>query len=161
MQLVKKNRSRKNSISFVGEKNKGFTLLEFLLSVAIFLIIAATAIPAGSRMISGSDYVNTSNEVVSFLKTAQLNAINGKEDSAWGVKITESSLILFKGDSYLSRDAGYDEKIQLPGSIDVTISEIVYKKVNGDAVSPSSITISANSSSSVININEKGGVTVN
>lgn len=88
---------------------KGFTLVELLLVIAIVAFVGATSIPVGSAFLVRNQLKNKTNEIVSSMRTAQLESISGKEDSQWGVSIDASEIILFKGSSYIARDSDFDQ----------------------------------------------------
>lgn len=55
--------------------NRGFTLVELAVAVAILAIIAGIAVPSFARMINASRLTSATNEVVAALQTARMEAI--------------------------------------------------------------------------------------
>lgn len=147
-----------NNASF----HSGFTLIELLLVISIIAIVGATTIPAGSAFLVRNNLKNKTNEVVSSLRIAQLNAISGKEDSQWGVNISSSQITLFKGSTYTIRDSSFDQSYSIPGSISITQVERVFDKLTGNPNSTVTITVSSNAGdSNTVTLNEVGTVDIN
>jgi prepilin-type N-terminal cleavage/methylation domain-containing protein len=113
-------------------KNGGFTLMETMLSVAIGVIIFGIAAPVSLSMLRKNDLDGAVHYTVSAVRRSQSLARSGSLDSAWGVKLTNSQVVLFKGSSYLGRDVGFDEITSISSRIVVSgIDEITFSKLNG------------------------------
>ncbi|MEK7608459.1 MAG: hypothetical protein AAB495_02680 [Patescibacteria group bacterium] len=142
-------------------KTGGFTLLEIVLSIATITIIAGISIPIYQSFQVKNDLDITANTWVQTLRRAQVlsRAVDG--DSTWGVKIQPAGLILFKGASYDSRDATFDEIFMVPTSISASgITEIVFAKFTGNPQATGTTTLTASTAEiRTININEKGTLT--
>lgn len=149
--------------SFENKKlSQGITLIEVLLVIAIISLLGVSVASVGRRFLVNNYLENKTNELISFLQTAQINAISGKEGSAWGVNVTANQIILFKGDSYATRDASFDLFTSLPNSVNISNQEIVFNKVNGNPTNNTSYTITNGvGQSNVIGINQLGVIDVN
>lgn len=144
------------------KKNYGFTLIELLLVVAIVAILGVSGSAIGQRFLVSNYLENKTNELVSVLRTAQLNAISGKEDSQWGVNVTGGQIILFKGSSYAGRDTDFDTSFKIPGSVGVTNDEVVFSQVSGEPDAVATYSLSASGASGrTVTVNELGVVNVN
>jgi len=136
----------------------GFTLLEVLLSFAVIAMLAAFSIPIYQSFQVKNDFDVTVNSTVQTLRRAQVlsQAVDG--DTSWGVKLQSGSMVLFKGVSYASRDATYDEIFDVPTSITASgVTEVVYAKFTGLPVTTGNITLtSVNGDTKNIVINAKG-----
>lgn len=130
---------------------KGFTLLEILIIVGIVAILAALAIPALHDFQLTSDLENSSQELINTLRLAQQKTIASEGASSWGVYFTTSVLphqyVLFKGDSYLSRDASKDEIHKISGAVLISEinlgggSEAVFNQISGTSLSQGSVVL--------------------
>lgn len=140
----------------------GFTIVELLLVVLLFAIIAATAIPIGTSSIGRNDFTNKVDEITSLIKTAQLNTMVGKEDSKWGVAVTASEVVLFKGETFATRDSAFDENFSIPGTVAITPRELVFSKLTGNPSEATTIVVTANNGESkTLSINEVGSIDFN
>ena len=149
------------SLLAVSEDNKGYTIIEILLVVAIIAIIGATSISMGTGFLTRNNLKNKTNELVSSLAVARISSISGKEDSPWGVNINSSSITLFAGTSYATRDSAFDQNFSIPSSIDISVVEIVFNKLTGNPNSTANIVISGSGvDANTVIVNEVGSVDV-
>lgn len=138
---------------------KGLTLLELLLSVAIITILAGFSIPVYSSLQVKNDLDLAAASAAQSLRRAQVlsQAIDG--DISWGVKIQNSSLIIFKGNSFVSRDSNFDENFDLSSINASGITEIVFNKFSATPQTTGNIILtSGDGSTKTLNINSKGMV---
>jgi len=141
---------------------RGVTFIELILVVAMLLIMVTAYGAVGSNFLARNRFQNSTNEVLSFIRTAQINAMSGKSDSRWGVKVTANQIVLFKGDSYSARDTVFDEAFAIPPGVTVTSSEVVFDKLTGNPSSTLSIVVTAASGeAATVSINEIGIANVN
>ncbi|OGM20421.1 hypothetical protein A2714_01760 [Candidatus Woesebacteria bacterium RIFCSPHIGHO2_01_FULL_38_9] len=153
---------RKSEFLSTGFTHKGVTLIELLLVISIFLIVGVTSGSIASNFLVRNNLQNKVNEVVSTLRTAQLNSISSKGDSRWGVTATTDDIILFRGDSYASRDPTYDEKFSIPKSVTVTSFEVAFNKLTGNPNQVLTVILSNNIGESyTVSLNEVGIVDLN
>lgn len=140
--------------------SRGFTLIEALLSVSIMGIIAGLSIPVYQIFLVQNDLSNNTESVASSLRRAQTYARGVKDDSTWGVKVQSSVITLFKGATFATRDAAYDETTPLPSTITAGgMDEIVYTKLLGTPSTTGTITITtSNNDTRMVTINAKGMV---
>lgn len=139
---------------------RGFTLIEILLSVALIGILAASAAPVYHALYVRNDLEVASNTIVQMTRRAQVLSQGARENTQWSVHIQTGSITLFKSADYATRDSTYDELFPLPMSITPSTTDIVFQKVTGTL--PASITITLTSSGNEpreLTINTKGIVT--
>lgn len=139
---------------------KGFSLIEILLSLTLIGIMAGMVMPVSKNFLNRNELDQTVVSGVSFLRRAQTLAIAGDGDSAWGVKLSTSSILLFKGDSYATRDSSFDESISVVSSIIISgTEEFVFQKGTGMpvVVGTSSFTL-FNNETRTVTVNQKGMV---
>ncbi len=140
----------------VQHDSAGLTLIELLIVIGIIAIVGATIIPVASGFLVRNYLKNKTNEVVSSLRTAQINSLNGKEDRQWGVVISASSIKM-----YAVGDAAFDQTFSIPSSISITQDTIVFDKLTGNPDATAAITVSSNAGqSNTIIVNEVGTVNV-
>ena len=143
------------------EKNKflaGFTLTEILLVVSMIGIVAGISIPAMLSLQTKNYTEEGIYAIAQTLKRAEILSQGMDGDSSWGVKVQDGSIVLFKGVSYASRDADFDEIFELPLSVAVSgVSEIVFEKLTGNPQASGSIVLTANTGESrSLEINKQG-----
>ena len=141
-------------------RQAGFTLMELLLSIAIIGILAGISAPFYQSFVQRNDLDIATQQLVSSLRRAQSYARVGDSDSAWSVEITGGNVILFKGVTYGTRDANYDEANALPGSITPSgLSEIQFAKFTSTPNTTGAITLTSSTSDvRTVTVNAQGMV---
>ena len=140
---------------------KGFTLLEVLLSVIILSVMAGLSLPVMASFNGRNDLDVTTQSIAMQLRRAGTYSRGANSDSQWGVHAQSGSVTLFRGAAYASRDTGYDETTPIPSSFTVSgTSDVVFSKVDGSPSSSGSITLTNTNSNEArtITINAKGMV---
>lgn len=141
--------------------NKGFTLLEVLLSVAILGIIAGISLPIMASFNGRNDLDVTTQSIAMQLRRASTYSRGANSDSQWGVHAQSDSVTLFRGTTYASRDTSYDETTPIPNSFTISgINDVIFSKVDGSPTSSGSITLTNTNSNETrtITVNAKGMV---
>lgn len=140
---------------------KAFTLVEVLLSLAVIGLLTGIGIPVYRTVQVKNDLSVTVNVVVQTLRRAQILSQSVDGDISWGVKIQSSDITLFKGVSYATRDANFDEVFDMPlNVIPSGLDEIVFAKFSGLPQTTGTVTLTSSSGDAVnIIINVKGIIT--
>lgn len=139
--------------------NKGFTLLELLLSLATISLLAGLSLPIYRTLITKNDLDIAATTIAQSLRRAQIlsQAVDG--DTSWGLKLQSGSITLFKGVSFATRDSSFDETFDVPSSISVGgTTEIVFAKLTGFPQTTGTVNLGAEADSRSVTINEKGMV---
>ncbi len=151
-------------------KKNGFTLIEILVVIAIFAIISGFATVNLLRLQTKTSVNTIAKTLVSDIKSQQIKAMMGTDNSAEGIHFSSNSYTLFAGSSYNPADANnftvtLDQNLifsqdTFPGQ------NIIFSKVSGEvsgfANGQNSIVIvhSVSSQSASISINRLGAVTL-
>lgn len=139
-------------------KEKGFSLIELILVVAILTILAGVSVPAYSGLQVRNDLEVSTNIVLQSLRRAQVlsQAVDG--DSNWGVSLQVSDVTLFKGASYILRDTSYDEVYALSGNVTPSsLTEVVFSKLLGNPTTTGTVVLtSSNGQIQNISVGSKG-----
>jgi len=141
--------------------SKGLGLMELILVIALISILSATTMPLGVRFMQKGHVKNTRDTLISYLNTSKIFALSGKNDNNWGVNVTQDEITLFNGTNYLNRNISLDQDYDIPQSVTITSSEIIFLKESGDTTGG---TISINGSEGTsyqITVDTEGNVTVN
>lgn len=127
------------------QKSSGFTLPEFLVIVAILVILTGLAVPTFLHFREESDLNDSAEEIVNALRVAQNKTLTSEGASQWGVYFTTSTVpqqyTLFKGNTYQSRVASFDETYRLPRSVEIYElsfggeESVFFKRITGFASS--------------------------
>ena len=138
-----------------------FTLIEVLLVIAILSFLALFIAPVMNGFLINTYFHNNVSTVISTLHTAQQNSISGRADGQWGVNISPSAITLYKGANYGSRQQSFDQVTDIPSSINITNTDVVFKKVTGQPPTARTITVSSQTDTKVITIQQTGIIDVN
>lgn len=138
--------------------NKGFTLLELLIVIALVIILVALTFPIGLNFYGNQAMDETSSNIISALRKAQSQSIFQNNDSSFGVKFLSDSYVLFQGGSYGGRIQSEDEIFSLPKGVSVSgADEIVFSKLSG-ITAPRVLVISSRSYNQGISVNDYGKI---
>lgn len=100
----KQNSDSSRFISYEINFQKGFTLLEILLGLAVAGIMVTIVTLSFGGVNSAQALDKSARLVVSVLDEARSKTLSSADDSRYGVRIEEGRVILFKGSSYVSTD---------------------------------------------------------
>ena len=143
-----------------NKRLNGFSLVELIVVLGIFFLILGISTSVYSSFKSHNNLEITTSGIVEAIRFAQSSSQSGKGDSKWGVEVLPNEVVIFKGDSYLSRDILFNESLNFAGGISASgLSEIVFEKITGTTFNTGTIILSNGSEIKSINVNEKGTVT--
>lgn len=137
---------------------KGFTTIEVLIVLAVLAIVVGLVFPFYQNFEDNGVLKDAAWRTASMVRQAQLRSISSEEDSAWGLYVSGLQVVLFMGDSYVSRDTSKDEVFNADEDIVFSgDSEIVFSQVFGEPTPAAAIiTVTSGADSINLNINEKG-----
>jgi prepilin-type N-terminal cleavage/methylation domain-containing protein len=139
----------------------GFTLMEFLLVVAILSIISVICVPIYASLQNTNGLDVAMNTLVQDLYQAQLLSRSETHNSPWGVAIsgTNQTITLYAGTSYASRNSAYDTVFTFPTTSTTSgLSEIDFSMFYGLPQSTGSITLKSGNTTNTATINSQGMV---
>jgi prepilin-type N-terminal cleavage/methylation domain-containing protein len=148
-------------------KDKGFSLIEVLFSIAILTIILGIAVPYFYDSYLREDQSVIVLSIANMLVSARHRAMNQVENSEWGIFVDqqEKKVTLFKGERSIDRDELYDESITFPRSISIDVQpygnqDIVFRSKTGRMYHSdgNTIQIASNNVVNVIRVSEDGVV---
>lgn len=143
---------------FGAKNNSGFTFIELILVIFFIGFLAAWVAPAYGRFQNFNNLELASMELAQALRRAQVLAQASSYDSNWGVYIDTGQITLFRGNSYLSRNAIFDEKYFIADIISISgLQEIVFNKFSGQPQNTGAINLTINDNiNKTVTINGKG-----
>lgn len=139
---------------------KGFTLIELLLVIVILSIITLMSATFYARFLTQNAVANTADQLVNELRRAQLWAMMGKQNSAWGVNFSSNKITFFKGTS-LGQDHSFDAVFNINSNISISgFSTMSFAHFSGlpTPAGPATLTISGANNSKMVTVNQQGVV---
>lgn len=137
--------------------NKGFTLIEVIIVICIFLLLGAIFWPVGANYYRQQVLEKSEQQIVWILKQARANAINQRNSAAFGVNISQGAVTLFEGLNFNQRNQAADSVYKLAPNIVISgESEFVFLPNTGEVENPGKIRVSLNAYSKEIYINKLG-----
>lgn len=130
-------------MNLTNTKEKGFTLMEVVVVIAVLGAIAAITLASFYIIQKRSELNNNANELANILKLAQNLSITSEQESQYGVYFDTSSApnryILFKGANFSARESSFDQIYYLSKNTELFnvslggASEVVFKRISGSA----------------------------
>jgi prepilin-type N-terminal cleavage/methylation domain-containing protein len=141
-------------------RERGFTLIEMLLSVGIIALLAGLSLPVYQSFHTRNELDITTQSLTNALRRAQVYARSGFGDSGWGVSVQSGAVTLFKGSTFVSRDTSYDEITIVSPTTSVSgLSEVLFSKLSGAPSTTGSVTLTnTNNEARTVTLNAKGMV---
>jgi len=139
----------------------GFTLVELLLSVVIISMLVGASLPAYESFARRNDLDLAAQNLAQTIRRAETYARAVNYDSAWSVEVQTSTITLFRGTVFASRDTAYDETIAIPASIVPSgLAEIQFTKFSAAPNTTGAITLTSTTNDvRTVAVNAKGVVT--
>ncbi|MFA4846171.1 MAG: type II secretion system protein [Patescibacteria group bacterium] len=138
---------------------RGFTLIELTIVLAIMLMLSAIVGSLSSNTLPKSQLHSESSALVQSLRRAQALSIAGKHDTLWGVHLTGTTMTLFAGATYATRDTQHDQVRTFPSGITVSgLTDVVFQALTGETSNTGTITLTADATSETetITVNARG-----
>lgn len=135
----------------------GFTLIEFLIVIALITILGTLSTGFYSRFYNQNAVSTVTDEITQELRKAQVYAMMGKQNGNWGVHNNTSSIILFQGSTFATRNTAFDESSPVNTNISITgLTDIIFSRMTGTPSAIPAITIANGNNIRTITINNQG-----
>lgn len=105
--------------SFRSIVSRGFTSIEVLIVLAILGIVSVLILPVADTSLQRDDLEVAALSMVDAIRSAQSSAMNGRDDTRWGVHFEPGSFTVFGGSAY-SEGAATNEPHDLGGRVEVS-----------------------------------------
>lgn len=139
------------------KSQRGFTLIEVMLTMALVSVVALFAVPFYGNFIFSQEVSVVSDELRGSFAKAQLSSMTGKYNASFGVAVDNGNIILFQGDSFLSREQDQDETFVIHSRVSVSgVSEVIFAPITGRPDNQPTITVSGNGKTEVWTMNSEG-----
>lgn len=149
-----------STFNFQFSTPSGFTFIELILVVTLILVLGTLGTSLGARFITQNGVSNTTDQIIGDLRKAQMNAMMGKQNSNWGVNYSSNSIVLYKGNSYATRTAGFDETFSVGPSVNIACSsgscDVNFARVTGFPNSTRTFTITGSGETKTVIVNGQG-----
>ncbi|HSW77347.1 MAG TPA: type II secretion system protein [Candidatus Chromulinivoraceae bacterium] len=144
----------------IRHKERGFTVIELLLSVAIVTMLAGLSLPIYISFQNRNNLDISTQSIADMLRRAQVYSRSVTGDSPWGVEIQPTVATLFKGSSFAGRNTAFDETQPIDNSTTISgLTEVLFTKFTAAPGTTGTITLSATPvDTRTITINAKGMV---
>ncbi len=141
-------------------KRSGFSLLEMLIVITLLGLLAALSFPFYNPLVARHNIASARDTVVRSLHRTQLLSMAMANDTTWGIHFEAGKVVIFKGATYIGRDAAYDQVNTLASNITFSgLNDFIFTKFDGYPASTGTITITGgNSETKTITLNAKGMV---
>lgn len=121
---------------------RGFTLIEILIVCSIIVMLAAVSFPFYSVFQKFSATESVAFEIKENLRTAQINARSGQNNTNFGIYFSDGQYVLYQGVNYAIRTTSADQTFTLPANFTVSgATEINFQHSTGLPTFSSTITI--------------------
>jgi len=140
-------------------KERGFTFIEVVVVMAIFSFIFVVSIPFYTSFTAFNVVESYKQELLQNMRLAQISALGGKNDSAYGIYIENTRYTLYRGASYATRVQDEDRIYAFEDYIHVAgLNEINFEKKTGLPSTVGTVTLvhASNNREEVIAINSAG-----
>lgn len=135
----------------------GFTLIEVLLVVSIMAVASLIVVPVSIDYQQRNDLDVAQITFVQSIRRAQQLSMSGEGDSAWGVDVISGGIIIFKGNTYATRDMTYDENYDISPSVTLGGQlEYDFVKITGLPAQTGTVTFTDNNYQKQVVVNAKG-----
>jgi len=137
--------------------SKGVSFIEVLMVIAIISILASAGVGGYLAFKKGTEIDLNSQQVANLIRNSQGKAKAMKNDNAWGIDISSSRALIFKGTNFSSRDSAFDEITNLKGLTGASgKTQIIFDKLTGLPDSAGTLALSNGETTKNIQINAEG-----
>lgn len=146
---------------------KGFTLLEVLIVIAILAVLTAVSSPIYRSFVKSSELGSVSKTIISFLKEARSKSMTGNLGLRWGVHFVNGSADYYESFStptdYSDGSKNVVSTVYLPLGVNfsepVTTSDIIFGKIIGTTTATTTVTFtSPNNESKTVTVSPIGNI---
>lgn len=122
--------------------DRGFTLIELLIASSIIVMLAAVSFPFYGVFQKFCATESVAFEIKENLRTAQINARSGQNNTNFGIYFSDGQYVLYQGVNYTNRTPSADQTFTLPANFTVSgIEEVNFQHSTGIPAGKASIII--------------------
>lgn len=128
------------------KKSQGFTMIELMVVLAIFSIIAGIVLQQGRSLSTTVELENASKNIDLKIRTAKARSIGALNDKNYGIHFESSKVVIFDGTGAYVDGAAGNEVFDLPAHVQINsialnggVTDIVFDRLTGNTASFGSI----------------------
>lgn len=138
---------------------KGFTLIEFLISIAIIFSIGTLGLFISMDFYKSSSLNSECNIAISILQKVRNLSMTNINEAKHGIYLDADKYTIFQGENYSSRNPAYDEIIYINPIITRDgLQEVVFEQLTGRPNAIGNIVLSNQTRSVIISIENEGRI---
>lgn len=147
--------------------NKGITIVELMIVIAIIIILVAVALPKFSEMRNIEVLKSATEDVLSMINKARTQTLSSVDSSEYGVHFQSDKVIIFKGTNYSAGASTNEELLILTpaniSNINLTsgATNLYFSRLTGNPSRTGTVTISNGSFTRIITISATGIASAN
>lgn len=128
---------------WTSRAQRGFTLIEILLSVAIIIFVSATVSLAFVQIERSTALNRASDGLMSFFRLAREETLAAEGNNQWGVNVTATQALLFTGAAF---PGTAEDTFVFPGGITAVAAfagggaDVVFNRIDGTTVNTGTVT---------------------
>ena len=151
--------SESNNTCGKQEACSGFTLPEVLIALGLFALLAGVGLSATLSGYLRGTLRDDETRTTDVLLRAREEAMHAIAGSSYGVRVDTNVITLFRGSSYATRDAGFDETYarSAPGVVQQPV-DIIFVTLTGESKGGSIVFSSSDGTAHQISVNTAGGI---
>ena len=123
-------------------KNKGITLIEILVIIAIIIIISSVVLFSLSKFQKGQALDNTTIEIVTLLNKARQNTLSSLNSTSYSVHFETDKMVLFIGSVYSSSSSTnetvyFDSSVIIPSTGGINVGggdNVTFERLTGETI---------------------------
>lgn len=127
--------------------NRGFTLLELVIIIAVLGVLIAVIVPSLARFRQQQALQNSANALVGVLGDARTKTLAAVNDTSYGIKLEASQVTLYTGTTYSSGATSnevytFESPVTASWNLDTAGSTISFARLTGAASAHGTIVLS-------------------
>lgn len=136
---------------------KGFSLLEIMLTTALIGLILVTSIPAYRQLQLSNDLSIAVSTLSQTLRLVQLKSQAIEQGNGWGIHIATSTIMIFKGSSFDTRDQTLDENFSFGSGVAISEpADVFFTPLSGTPLTPTAWQLKGGDQTRSVAINSLG-----
>lgn len=145
-----------------GASSSGFTVIEMIVVLAIFILSAAVTLPFLGTFRQTEDLETVGVDALQALRRAQVRSVTGQRDHRWGVRFRTGGFTVFAGPHFEGRETVFDEDHPVPVAFSFTgLTLVQFSRPGGLPLKPGTLLMTHPSTApAIIDVNAAGALSL-